>query len=93
MLSTDHPFGKQRSIFAAAAIYTHTDHTAAAGGDDHGSILISHQQNAHHLGESGGERLSIRSLHTNKRAKGIRPAAWCSRLHLLSRRQRNQANA
>jgi len=36
--------------------------------------------------------LSIRSLHTNKRSKGIRPAAGGSLLHLLSRRQRGQAN-
>ena len=91
MLSTDHPFGKQRSIFAAAAIYTHTDHTAAAGGDDHGSILISHQQNAGQ-GKASGGVLGIRSLNTNKRTKGIHPSARGSLLHPLIRRQRGETN-
>ena len=92
MLITDHPDGQQdRGILAAAAICTHTDRTAATGGGDHGSFLISHQQNARQ-GEANRGVLSIRNLHTNKRSKGIRPSAGGSLLDLLSRRQRGQAN-
>ena len=81
---------QQRSIRTATAISTHTDHSAATGGGDHGSFLISHQQNARQ-GEASRGVLSLRSLHTNKRSKGIRPAAGGSLLHLFSRRQRGQA--
>ena len=81
---------QQRSIRAAAAICAYTDHTSAVGGGHNGSFLISHQQNASQ-GKASRGALSIRSLHTNKRSKGIRPAAGGSLLHLLSRRQRGQA--
>ena len=80
---------QQRSIFAAVAICTHTDHTAAAGGDDHGSFVISQQQNARNCEAGRG----VLNLHTNKRTKGIGLSPGGSLVHLLSRRQRGQANA
>ena len=82
---------QQRSIRAAAAICAHTDHTTAVGGGHDGSFLISHQQDASQDKASRGV-LSICRLRTNKRSKGIRPAAGGSLLHLLSQRQRGQAN-
>ena len=92
MLSTDHPVGSNSGASAPQRpSCAHTDHTTAVGGGHDGSFLISHQQNASQ-GEASRGVLSIRSLHTNKRSKGIRPAAGGSLLHLLSRRQRGQAN-
>ena len=54
----------------------------------HGSFLFSHQQKPRQ-GEAGREILSIGN---NQRAKGIRTSAEGSLLHLLSRRQRSEAN-
>ena len=79
---------QQRSNFAAEAICTHTDHTAAAEGGDDGSFLISHQQNA----LQGEASRGVFNLHTNKKTKVIRPSAGGSLLHLLNRRQRSEAD-
>ena len=86
------PFGSLVGVAAADTQAPTTDPpgdgSSEAGRSD--KSLISHQQNASQ-GEASRGVLSIRSLHTNKRSKGIHPAAGGSLLHLLSRRQRGQA--